>query len=62
VRHYTGDELLRLRRDHPMFEFWVIYTAVRGPLWCARPVGLEKPVVSADSPEELVGKLEALPQ
>jgi hypothetical protein len=57
MRHYTGDELLRLRRDHPMFEIWVVYRAIGGVTWHARPLGLEKPVYTADSPEELEDKL-----
>ena len=60
VEHYTGRELERLRREHPMFEFWVIHRAVDGQTWCARPGGLEKPIYNADSPEELVQRLEVI--
>lgn len=57
MRHYTGQELERLRREHPLFEFWTIYPAVGGMIWCARPLGLEKPVINTDSPEELERRL-----
>jgi hypothetical protein len=57
VEHYTRRELERLRAEHPLWEFWVIYRAVGSVTWCARSKGLEKPVCNADSPEELEEKL-----
>lgn len=57
MRHYTGQELERLRREHPLFEFWVVYPAVGGAIWCARPKGLERPVFNADSPDDLEEKI-----
>jgi hypothetical protein len=53
MQHFTGQELERLRAEHPMFEFWVVFRAVGGVTWHARPLGLEKPVYNADSPGEL---------
>jgi hypothetical protein len=61
MRYYAGQELERLRREHPMFEFWVVHRAVQGPVWCVRPLGLEKPVFNADSPAELEKKLTDIP-
>ena len=60
MEHYTGTELERLRREHPAWEFWVVYRAVGSPTWHARPLGLEKPVYNADSPGELERQLEAI--
>jgi hypothetical protein len=57
MEYYADRELARLRADHPMWEFWVVYRAVGAPVWCARPLGLEMPVWNAGSPEELVKRL-----
>jgi hypothetical protein len=60
MRHYADRELERLSREHPVWEFWVVFRAMQGPVWCARPLGLTKPVLNADSPAELVKKLSDL--
>lgn len=60
MRHYTGQELERLRREHTAWEFWVVYRAIGGVTWHARPLGLDRPVYNANSPEELEEKLEDL--
>jgi hypothetical protein len=57
MRNQVEELLEQLREDHPLWTFWVIYRAIGGVTWCARPKGLEKPVFNADSVGELEKKL-----
>jgi hypothetical protein len=57
MRDMTQELLATLRADHPMFDFWIVHRVYGGPVWCAKPKGLDKPVLNADSLDELEEKL-----
>jgi hypothetical protein len=49
----------RLEADFPDWQCWYVPLALGGTTWCARRWDDEKRVLNADSPDELVERLEA---
>lgn len=48
------DELLAgLRQQHPAWEIWRVDRYIGGPVWCARPAGMQRPVLNACEPADL---------
>jgi hypothetical protein len=56
VQNTTAELLAQLRERHPLWDCWVVWRAVGGPLWCARPLASgddARDTIQADSPGEL---------
>ena len=55
---------MALERAHPGWQVWVVWRAVGGPLWCARPWDESSPALNAGTAEDLgeaIGRAEAEP-
>ena len=59
MRNRTDEIVAALERAWPNWQIWVIHKAVGGITWCGRRWDDEKRVLNADSPDELVERLEA---
>ena len=60
VQSFADSTLAVLRPLWPEFDLWVVHRAYGDDVWCARWVGEETACVNANSPEELIGKLQEL--
>jgi len=58
VTHPNDDALARLQSDWPLWECWIVYRVIGGPVWCARRRDDHKKVINADTAEHLAEELE----
>jgi len=55
VKNRTDQQVIALEARHPAHQVWVIWKALGGQTWCARPRGSEdaRETINASSAEEL---------
>jgi hypothetical protein len=59
MENLTANEIIkRLEADWPRWQIWVVPVYIGPDTWCARRWDGGKPVLNADSPDELVEYLE----
>lgn len=56
---WTGEQITKLRRDYPDWDFWFVARHMGPGTWCARPKGDPVATVSSDSLEDFREALEA---
>jgi hypothetical protein len=51
----NDETIMRLERDYPGWQVWVVYRYIGGPVWCARRWDWQpgQTVLNADSAEHL---------
>lgn len=60
VQNYADQMLAAIAPLWPEFHLWYVPTIYSGTTWHARRVGEATASVNANSPEELIGKLQEL--
>jgi hypothetical protein len=60
VQSFAEQTFAVLRPLWPEFELWTVPTVYSGTTWCARRIGEQTACVNANSPEELIGRLQEL--